>query len=57
MKLEDIVTEATFSIFGSFGGTTSSLTWILYLLALNPDCQQMLFDEIHKNSDEHVSFT
>jgi len=55
LKFEQIATDATFLLFGTFGNISSSLTWILYLIALNKDCQQKLFEEIDQiDSDEQV---
>ncbi|XP_054157766.1 cytochrome P450 3A19-like [Oppia nitens] len=47
MMTEEEVVANMFSLFqGAFDGHSLSMTFIIYELAVNPDCQQRVYDEI-----------
>ena len=48
---EQVISTATLLLVAGYDTTGTSMSWILYELALNPDCQETLFEEISNAKD------
>ena len=55
---DDVITAQSILFFGAgFDTTAAMLTYFTYSLALHPDIQDRVYEEIEKNIQEHVRFT
>ncbi|XP_023223805.1 thromboxane-A synthase-like [Centruroides sculpturatus] len=55
MTLDEIVAQCVLFIIGGHDATTTTMTFLAYQMALNPECQEKLLKEIDETWETHVN--